>query len=311
MTVKAKRRVRPPQVFINFRGDELRDNFVNQLVRALREGDINVFIDLHELKGRKLKTLFTRIENSKIALAVFSKRYCESKWCLNELAKMNDEMQEGKLVVIPIFYNVTSHDVKRAGNLDREADFEGEEEEFTVLFKKMKEKHANNPNLVNRWELALKSVTERVGFSTNVYGKILVKSIVLEVRRHLGMPLEKPMSDVDVASALWASSVFSYIIAPLIFPDVKFFKTGKWVLGFPFLVLVWHIWDRENKKKALAYISQMSHITIWDDKEIHKKSSGLIGSWRRPYHSESAAIRKQSSSRSVIRKSPLAKIKDP
>ena len=36
MGVKAKSKVhvRPPQVFINFRGDELRENFVNQLVRA-------------------------------------------------------------------------------------------------------------------------------------------------------------------------------------------------------------------------------------------------------------------------------------
>lgn len=157
MAVK-KAKVRPPQVFINFRGEELRDNFVNRLVRALREGGVNVFIDVHELKGRKLRTLFTRIDNSKIALAVFSKRYCESEWCLNELVKMNEAMNEGKLVVIPIFYNVTASDVKRAYKLDREeAGFNGEEDkEFTTLFKKMKQKHANDqymgacPQVCNR-----------------------------------------------------------------------------------------------------------------------------------------------------------------
>ncbi|CAF1919178.1 unnamed protein product, partial [Brassica napus] len=216
------------QVFVNFRGDELRENFVNQLVRALRKGEINVFIDVHELKGRTLKTRFTRIQNSRIALAIFSKRYCESEWCLDELAMMYKQMNEGKLVVIPIFYNVTANDVKRACNPGRVADVNGEEKEFTTLFKKMKEKHANDPQKINRWEVALKSVTERIGLSTE------------ETSRH--MPLRKPMSNVEVAfTALWTSSVFSFIIAPMLFPNVKFFTTGKWVLGFPFLVLVCHI----------------------------------------------------------------------
>ncbi|CDY36719.1 BnaC02g31400D [Brassica napus] len=189
MGVKAKSKVhvRPPQVFVNFRGDELRENFVNQLVRALRKGEINVFIDVHELKGRTLKTRFTRIQNSRIALAIFSKRYCESEWCLDELAMMYKQMNEGKLVVIPIFYNVTANDVKRACNPGRVADVNGEEKEFTTLFKKMKEKHANDPQKINRWEVALKSVTERIGLSTEVYGKTLVKTIVVEVRRHLGI----------------------------------------------------------------------------------------------------------------------------
>ncbi|XP_024010939.1 LOW QUALITY PROTEIN: TIR domain-containing protein-like [Eutrema salsugineum] len=111
-----KTKVHHPQVFINFRGAELRDNFVNRLVMALREGEINVFLDVHELKGRKLRYLLTRIKMSKITLAVFSK-YGDSKWCLDELAEMKEHMKEGTLVVIPIFYNVTASDVKRAGNL--------------------------------------------------------------------------------------------------------------------------------------------------------------------------------------------------
>ncbi|KAG2301835.1 hypothetical protein Bca52824_030486 [Brassica carinata] len=77
------------------------------------------------------------------------------------------------------------------------------------------------------------------------------------------MPLKKPMSNVEVGfTALWTSSVFSFIVAPTLFPNVKFLRTGKWVLGFPFLVLVCHMWYSERKKTPLAYITQLSHITI-------------------------------------------------
>lgn len=85
------------------------------------------------------------------------------------------------------------------------------------------------------------------------------------------MPLEKPRSDVNVAfMSLWASSVFSFIIAPLLFPDVEFFRTGKWVLGFPLLVLAWHSWDKLYMKTPQGYVSQLSHSTnnvVWDTKE--------------------------------------------
>ncbi|WZY78136.1 hypothetical protein YC2023_024520 [Brassica napus] len=222
-------------------GDELRENFVNQLVRALRKG--------------------SRFQNLKIALAIFSKRYCEFEWCLDELAMMYKQMNEGKLVVISIFYNETANDVKRACNPGRVAEVNGEEKEFTTLFKKMKEKHANDP--------------QKRGCPEVCHRKNRPIYRCIRVRRHLGMPLKKPMSNVEVAlTALWTSSVFSFIIAPMLFPNVKFFTTGKWVVGFPFLVLVYHIWNSENKKIKLAYISQLSHITIWDEKENHNKQPG-------------------------------------
>ncbi|KAL1223983.1 Vesicle-associated protein 1-4 [Cardamine amara subsp. amara] len=98
----------PPQyqVFINFRGDELRNSFVGFLVETMRTKNVNVFIDESEIKGRSLDYLFKRIEESRIAVAIFSKRYTESHWCLDELVKMKEQMEEGKLVVIPVFYKL-------------------------------------------------------------------------------------------------------------------------------------------------------------------------------------------------------------
>ncbi|CAH8381246.1 unnamed protein product [Eruca vesicaria subsp. sativa] len=93
------RKILPPQhqVFINFRGDELRKNFISHLVEALQRNEINVFTDKKEQKGENISNLFKRIEESKIAVAVFSKRYTESKWCLDELVKMKECADLGNL----------------------------------------------------------------------------------------------------------------------------------------------------------------------------------------------------------------------
>lgn len=91
----------PPQhqVFINFRGDELRNKFISHLVDALRRHTINVFTDREEQKGENINNLFKRIEESKIVIAVFSRRYTESRWCLDELVKMKECADLGKLKV--------------------------------------------------------------------------------------------------------------------------------------------------------------------------------------------------------------------
>ncbi|CAH2076516.1 unnamed protein product [Thlaspi arvense] len=109
----------PPhnQVFINFRGEELRKAFVSHLERALIIDGINVFIDENATSGEDITTLFDRIEESKVALAIFSSQYTESKWCLDELEKIKQCVDSGKLVAIPIFYKVKTDDVKNLKGL--------------------------------------------------------------------------------------------------------------------------------------------------------------------------------------------------
>ncbi|ESQ39637.1 hypothetical protein EUTSA_v10000750mg [Eutrema salsugineum] len=100
------------QVFINFRGKDLRLGFVSHLVRAFKRNKINVFMDEFEDRGKPLDSLLKRIEGSRIALAIFSESYTESNWCLKEVEKMNDCMEQGNLVVIPIFYKVEPSTVR-------------------------------------------------------------------------------------------------------------------------------------------------------------------------------------------------------
>lgn len=101
------------QVFINFRGSDVRQGFLSHLTSALKSNQINVFIDDHEDKGTNLDPLhLKRIEEASVALAIFSARYTESSWCLRELAKIKECEDEGKLVAIPIFYKLEPDTVR-------------------------------------------------------------------------------------------------------------------------------------------------------------------------------------------------------
>ncbi|CAF2041563.1 unnamed protein product [Brassica rapa] len=147
------RKVPPPpqhQVFINFRGDELRKNFISHLVEALQRSEINFFTDKQEKKGEDLSNLFNRIEESKIALAVFSKRYTESRWCLDELVKIKERADLGKLKVVPIFYNVTTDNVKYLT------------EEFGSNLERHQSPHEQNK--IGEWKEALACISCKLGF---------------------------------------------------------------------------------------------------------------------------------------------------
>lgn len=135
------------QVFLNFRGAELRCGFVSYLETALKNAAINVFIDKYETRGEDETSLFRRIDESKIALVVFSRRYMESQWCLNELAKINECVDEGKLVAIPIFYKVNPS-------------------ELEVLFNVARETHSNvQTHIMEKWKVALKCIKSRMGLT--------------------------------------------------------------------------------------------------------------------------------------------------
>ncbi|XP_048630053.1 disease resistance protein RBA1-like [Brassica napus] len=101
------------QVFFNYRGEELRYNFISHLIKAFEKHEINFFVDKYEQRGKDLKNLFVRIDESRIALAIFSTRYAESSWCMDELVKMKKLADQRKLQIIPIFYKVSATDVRK------------------------------------------------------------------------------------------------------------------------------------------------------------------------------------------------------
>ncbi|CAH2046326.1 unnamed protein product [Thlaspi arvense] len=163
--------VQEPLVFLNFRGADVRDSFISFLVDAMRIAGIKVFIDNDEMKGEDLNILFRRIEESKIALVVFSRRYMESKWCLNELVTIKKCIDEKKLVAIPIFFKV-------------------EPDELTELLDNAcREIHGNahDTHIMKKWMEALTCIKSKTGltFKEKSNEANFVKEIVDKVLQRL------------------------------------------------------------------------------------------------------------------------------
>ncbi|XP_023542179.1 vesicle-associated protein 1-4-like [Cucurbita pepo subsp. pepo] len=91
-------------VFINHRGIDTKKNVAGLLFDHLTRIGLRPFLDSKNMRpGDKLfDEIKEGIRSSKIGIAVFSPRYCESYYCLHELAMM----VENKKKIIPIFVDV-------------------------------------------------------------------------------------------------------------------------------------------------------------------------------------------------------------
>ncbi|KAF8031236.1 hypothetical protein BT93_D0442 [Corymbia citriodora subsp. variegata] len=97
--------LRPPcDVFINHCGAETKRNIAGLLYNFLTLLGLHPFLDSKSMKpGDKLfDEIDAAIYGCKVGVAVFSPRYCESLFCLHEIALL----MEMKKKVIPIFCDV-------------------------------------------------------------------------------------------------------------------------------------------------------------------------------------------------------------
>lgn len=95
-------------VFLSFRGEDTRDNFVSHLYAALRHKHVQVYIDEKSLdRGDGISpTLLRAIQESKISIVAFSENYAFSSWCLEELVQILECREKDGQIVVPVFYNV-------------------------------------------------------------------------------------------------------------------------------------------------------------------------------------------------------------
>ncbi|KAM0014930.1 putative TIR domain, P-loop containing nucleoside triphosphate hydrolase [Helianthus debilis subsp. tardiflorus] len=102
-------------VFMSFRGEDTRKNFVDHLYSALDQQGIYTYKDDKTLaRGESIgQSLLKAIRESQIAVIVFSKNYAESSWCLDELAYIIECMDEIGKIVMPIFYDIDPSDVRK------------------------------------------------------------------------------------------------------------------------------------------------------------------------------------------------------
>ncbi|GJR15877.1 NB-ARC domains-containing protein [Tanacetum coccineum] len=77
-------------VFVSFRGEDIRKNFMDHLFNDFKQKGINAFRDDNKLpKGEEISPhLYKAIEESRILIVIFSKNYASSSWCLQELGAM-------------------------------------------------------------------------------------------------------------------------------------------------------------------------------------------------------------------------------
>ncbi|CAH8263358.1 unnamed protein product [Arabidopsis lyrata] len=137
-----------PQVFLSFRGADLRYGFIDHLKKAFMANNIRYYIDEIEPRGENLGILFQRIRESRIALVFFSNRYPESEWCLDELVEIMKNMENDTLRVIPIFFKVKPEDVR------------GQKKEFGVaLYGEGRRRRPRMP----QWEDALEAIPSNMG----------------------------------------------------------------------------------------------------------------------------------------------------
>ncbi|XP_049388264.1 disease resistance protein RUN1-like [Solanum stenotomum] len=102
-------------VFLSFRGEDTRKTFTGHLYTQLCQVGVHTFIDDDELrKGDVISTKLDKaIEQSRVAIVVFSENYASSSWCLDELVKILDCRAKLVQVVLPIFYDVDPSQVRK------------------------------------------------------------------------------------------------------------------------------------------------------------------------------------------------------
>ncbi|XP_010441808.1 PREDICTED: uncharacterized protein LOC104724939 [Camelina sativa] len=235
-----------PQVFISFRGEDVRNCFLRIVVMILGSRKINWFTDTRLPVGENLEELFTEIKKSKIAIVIFSKRYSDSKWCMEELSIIEELARDGKLKVVPVNYKVSHSDVKH---------FQGE---FGESFERLKDKYElKEPENILKWKASVESIAKRKGLLSYIRGKVpaplhsqIVNAVIAYLNKMPGgkvKPLENKLTMIDVfILAFVAAFLCRYIISPLFFNNADFFNNKKWLFGFPTAVAFWFHNNNKN-----------------------------------------------------------------
>jgi len=140
-------------VFISFRGTDVRRGFLSHLKRELHRKHIDAYVDDRLDKGGEISSsLLREIEGPQILLVLFSKDYASSQWCLEELAKMVECMETNKQILLPVFFNVDPSHVRHQYG------------DYGDALAKHEEKFRENTLKVQIWRSALKKAGRLSGF---------------------------------------------------------------------------------------------------------------------------------------------------
>ncbi|CAN5971991.1 unnamed protein product, partial [Sphagnum jensenii] len=163
-------------VFLNHRGPDVKMNFVAHLHEALLQARLHPFTDMESLvQGQPGQpSIYEALRGASVHVAVFSRGYADSTYCLDELCAM----LESKKLLIPVFYDVSPGDLKCTNELQNGA--------YANAFR---ETHKNQPQAqVEKWKKALSDAAELNGFrlaNYNGHEARLKQDIVIAVQKAL------------------------------------------------------------------------------------------------------------------------------
>ncbi|KAI9119796.1 hypothetical protein K1719_009185 [Acacia pycnantha] len=163
-------------VFISFRGSDIRHGFLSHLTKQLRQEGIDVYVDEMLERGDEISTsLLEAIERSIIALVIFSKDYASSRWCLEELVKIMECKEFHNQIVIPIFYNVDPSHVRH------------QEGKYANAFAQHEQKFKDDLMKLQVWKSVLKETADLSGYhSSNFLNESdLIDGIIKDVSKKL------------------------------------------------------------------------------------------------------------------------------
>ncbi|CAI0626345.1 unnamed protein product [Linum tenue] len=164
------------EVFLSFRGPDVRTTFADHLYSCLARSRIRTFRDEEELrKGETIApSLIQAIRESKIHIPILSQSYASSRWCLQELVQMVKCLKREKgHVILPIFYFIDPRDVRHQEGPFKEA-FELHSQKF-------------DPETIREWKDVLQEVGQMKGWHvTELDGQgAIVDQVLHQVELHL------------------------------------------------------------------------------------------------------------------------------
>ncbi|KAL3739697.1 hypothetical protein ACJRO7_021028 [Eucalyptus globulus] len=178
-------------VFLSFRDMDVRKSFLSHLYQALDQNGIHTFQDREKLrKGDQISaTLMKAIEESCIAIIIFSENYASSLWCLEETAKIMECKEQKDLTVLPVFYKVDPREVREGRKIYREA------------LDKHEDKFKNDLEKVKKWKKALFDAGNLSGWHLNDEDKSeLIQEIVNKISTYLDRPLHVAKHPIGIYS---------------------------------------------------------------------------------------------------------------
>ncbi|CAN1781715.1 Disease resistance protein TAO1 [Linum perenne] len=191
-------------VFLCFRG-ETRTSFTSHVMAALSEKKIRTFIDTMLGKGNSITDLLSVLKRSALSVIIFSERFAESTWCLDEVATISRSMKEFGHRVLPVFYNVDPSEV------------DGETGSYAAMIESQ-DGSKYPPSVKMKWRSALKEVVDKAGLTSCEirHDSQLIKAIVDNVWKELVdmSPRLKPKNLIGMDSRVWEWDGFPSSLLP-------------------------------------------------------------------------------------------------